>query len=240
MAAKKKKKPVSHGKKIEVSLEELLKTGAHFGHQARRWNPKSSPFIHGIQDGVHVFDLIKTKEKLDEALAELTKIAKDKKKILILGTKKQAKEKIREVGLEAEVYFVNERWLGGTITNFEQIKKSTSKLTDMKKKREAGEYKEFTKKERVLIDREIARLERFFGGIETIDGIPDVLFVVDIKREITAVKEAQQKGVTTIGICDSNSDPTLVDFPIPMNDDATKAVNYVLELVKEAILLGKD
>ncbi len=131
---------------VKVDVKKLLETGAHFGHQARRWNPKMAPYIYGEQDGVHVFDLIKTKKALDEALKALTDSVKKGKTILIVGTKKQAKDKVREIAQATDCFFVNERWLGGTLTNFEQIRKSCKKLTDMKKKMEAGEYKEFTKK----------------------------------------------------------------------------------------------
>ncbi|MBN1168494.1 30S ribosomal protein S2 [Candidatus Woesebacteria bacterium] len=224
---------------VEVSLKELIQSGAHYGHQAKRWNPKMEEYIYGVQDGVHLFDLIKTKEALEEALAEITKYIKEGKKILLLGTKKQAKEKIEKVAKENGVYFVSERWLGGTFTNFDQMKKSLRKLSDMRTKMEQGEYKDRTKKERLLIEREIARLERFFGGISGMEAVPDMLIVIDIKREKAAIREATMKGITTVGIVDSNSDPTSVDYPIPMNDDATKALDYVIDLFGQAIEEGK-
>lgn len=224
---------------VKVDVKKLLETGAHFGHQARRWNPKMAPYLFGIQDGVHVFDLIKTKKALDEALKALSEAGKKGNKILLVGTKKQAKDKVREVGQSSGCFFVTERWLGGTLTNFDQIKKSLTKLADMKKKMEGGEYKNFTKKERLLIEREIERLERFFGGLTGLEDLPDMLFIVDTKRQSGAVKEAKEKGIEVAGIVDSNSDPTLIDYPIPMNDDATRAVGYVLDKVSEAILEGK-
>lgn len=222
-----------------MSLKTLIETGAHFGHQVRRWNPKMAEFIYGVHEGIHVFDLTITKKKLEEALKLLKSSAKEEKIILFLGTKKQAKEKIKEVAQATESFYITERWLGGTITNFEQIQKSARKLADLKKKMEEGEFKTFTKKERLLIEREIARLERFFGGIVEMKRIPDVLVVVDTKREMAAVKEAARAGVTVVGIVDTNADPTLVDYPIPMNDDGTKALDYVLGLMQEAILEGK-
>ncbi len=223
---------------VKVSLKTLLETGAHFGHQSRRWNPKMADYLYGIQEGVHVFDLIKTKKALDEALQVLSDASKAGKKILILGTKKQAKKKTDEVGRSAGCFYVTERWLGGTLTNFNQIQKSIRKLTEMKEKMAQGEYKQFTKKERLLIEREIARLERFFGGIVEMKDLPDILVIIDTKREHAAVKEADMKNVTTIGIVDSNADPTRITHPIPMNDDATRAVEYVLELFGEAIKEG--
>ncbi len=224
---------------MKVSLEELVKVGAHFGHQTKRWNPKMDEYLYGSQSGVHIFDLISTKQLLDSALEAITKASKEGKKILIVGTKKQAKEKVVEIAKEAGIFYVDERWLGGTVTNFPQIKKSTKKLTDMKASKKAGEYKEFTKKERLLLDREIARLERFFGGIETMEDKPDMLIIVDIKRESGVVKEAQMGEIDTVAIVDSNCDPEPITYPIPMNDDATRALSYALDLFKEAVLEGK-
>jgi small subunit ribosomal protein S2 len=223
----------------EVSLKTLIETGAHFGHQTKRWNPKMDEFLYGEKEGVHIFDLVKTKALLDEALNFLRETAKAKKTILFVGTKKQAKEKVKEVALETESFFINERWLGGILTNFAQIKKTTQKLTDFRKNLVAGEYKNRTKKERLLIEREIDKLEKFFGGLVGMAQIPDVLIIIDVKRESTAVKEAAFKDVETVAVVDSNSDPTNLDYPIPMNDDAGKAVEYVLDLFKDAILEGK-
>jgi small subunit ribosomal protein S2 len=220
---------------IKISLEELLETGAHFGHQVRRWNPKMAQYIYGEEEGVHIFDLVKTKEALESALKVLSDAARDGKKIVFVGTKKQVKEKVIEVAKEVGAFWVSERWLGGTLTNFDQIKRSLGKLKEMKEKKEAGEYKAFTKKERLLVDREIARLERFFGGLEGLEKTPDLMVLIDLKKERGAAKEAKKMGVETIGIIDTNSDPDLVDYPIPMNDDAVKALDYVLNLMKEAM-----
>jgi small subunit ribosomal protein S2 len=224
---------------VKVSLKELIQAGAHFGHQSSRWNPKMAPFLHGVKNGVHVFDLIKTKQSLDEALSVLKKTIKNGQKVLIVGTKKQAKGKVEEVAKMAGVYFVTERWLGGTLTNFDQIRKSVFKLSDMKKKKEEGEYKSFTKKERLLLDREIERLERFFGGIADIESTPDLIVIIDVKREKAAVREAAMMSIPVIAIVDSNCDPTGIDYPIPMNDDATKAIEYVLGLMGKAIMEGR-
>ena len=224
---------------IKISLEDLLESGAHFGHQVRRWNPKVKEFVYGEQDGVHIFDLVKTKESLEIALAEITKTIQEGKTILLLATKKQAKDKALEIGKETGISIVTERWLGGTITNFDQIKRSLDKLADMKEKLGSGYYAKYTKRERVLIEREKDRLERFFGGITNLKTTPDLLIVVDIRKEVTAIKEANRKKVKIVGIVDTNSDPNQVDFPIPMNDDATKALHLVLEYIKQAILEGK-
>jgi len=223
---------------IKISLEELIKSGAHFGHQAKRWNPKMATYLYGIKEGVHIFDLTKTKEELEKALEVLKEAKKENKTILFVGTKKQAKEKILQVAKETGSFWVSERWLGGTLTNFDQVKKSTKKLTDMKEKMAAGEYKSFTKKERLLIEREIVRLERFFGGITGMTKLPDLMIIVDIKKEVGTIQESLKMGIKTIAMVDSNSDPTLVDYPIPMNDDASKAIEYVLDLMKD-VILGK-
>ena len=223
---------------VNISLEDLLESGAHFGHQVKRWNPKVKEFVYGEQDGVHVFDLVKTKESLEIALSEITKVVKAGGSVLLLATKKQAKDKALEILQETGISVVTERWLGGTITNFNQLKKSIDNLADMKTKLSIGYYAKYTKKERLLIEREKERLERFFGGISNLKTTPDLLIVVDIRKEITAIKEATRKNVKTIGIVDTNSDPSLVDYPIPMNDDATKALNLVLDYVKQAIKEG--
>jgi small subunit ribosomal protein S2 len=224
---------------ITISLEELLEAGAHFGHQARRWNPKMKQYLYGVEEGIHVFDLTKTKEALEEALEFLKKEASEGKVILLLGSKKQAKDKIIEIAQETNCPYVSERWLGGTLTNFEQIKKSIKNLSEMKEKLAAGEYNKFTKKERLLIERNILRTERFLGGISSLEKLPDVLFIVDTHKEKGAVREALKAKISIVGIVDSNADPTQIDYPIPMNDDASKALTYVLDLVKEAILEGK-
>ena len=222
-----------------VSLKELVSAGAHFGHQTRRWNPKMKQYLYGSKEGVHIFDLTITKDKLEEALQVLKDASKEGKSILLVGTKKQAKDKVKEVAKEAGIFYVSERWLGGTLTNFSQIKNSLRKLDELQKGLEEGEFKDRTKKERLLIRREIDRLERFFGGLVGLDDKPDLLLIIDTRKEKTAAKEAINVGVETIGVVDSNADPTVVDYPIPMNDDASRAVEYVLDLFKEAILEGK-
>ena len=221
--------------KTTVSLEELMDAGAHFGHQTRRWNPKMEEYLYGSEEGVHIFDLTKTKPLLEEALEFLAKSAKEGKKILILGTKKQIKDKVAEMAEKAGMPYVNERWLGGTISNFNQMKNSIKKMEDLKEGIVSGAYAKHTKKERLLIDREITRLEKFFGGIKNLTSTPDVLFVIDTKRESSAVYEASNKKIPIVAIVDSNSDPDPIDYPIPMNDDASKALEYVLDLVAKAI-----
>jgi len=188
----------------------------------------------------YFFDLIKTKPLIEEALDFLAKSTKEGKKVLILGTKKQIKDKVAEVAQKAGVSYVNERWLGGTISNFDQIKRSISKMEEMKENMSTGFYNKYTKKEKLLIDREIVRLEKFFGGVKTLTGIPDILFVIDTKRESAAVREANGKKIPVIGIVDSNADPDMIDYPIPMNDDASKALEYILDLVAKVVTENKN
>lgn len=223
---------------IKVSPEKLLEGGAHFGHQARRWNPKMEEYIYGVQEGVHVFDLFKTQKALEEALEFITKTIAEGRTILLLGTKKQIKDKITELGQKTKVPYVTERWLGGTLSNFEQIQKSVKKLAEIKEGFETGKFNKYTKKERLLLDREKERLERFFGGIADLNKVPDVLFVVDTHKEKSAIKEALGVNIKIIGIVDTNADPTLIDYPIPMNDDAVKGLTYVVDLIGEAIEAG--
>lgn len=221
--------------KINISLEELVDAGAHFGHQTKRWNPKMEEYIYGSEGGVHIFDLTKTKPMIEAALEFLSKSAKEGKKILVLGTKKQIKDKVAEYCEEKGIAYVNERWLGGTISNFEQMKRSIKKMEEMKEGMVSGAYAKHTKKERLLIDREIDRLEKFFGGMKSLNSTPDVLFVIDTKREYSAVREAKAKNIPVVGIVDTNADPDGIDYPIPMNDDALRALDYILKLVVESI-----
>lgn len=224
---------------VKVSLEDLLNSGAHFGHQTKRWNPKMEEYLYGSDNGVHVFDLTKTKPMLEEALEFLSKSTKEGKTVLLLGTKKQIKDKVAEVGEALGIPYINERWLGGIISNFNQMQNSLRKMQEMTENVASGFYNKYTKKERLLIDREITRLERFFGGIKNLKGVPDVLFVIDTKREAGAVHEANTKKVPVIGIVDSNSDPDAIDYPIPMNDDASKALEYILDLFKGTVEKAK-
>lgn len=225
---------------FKVDLKELLEAGSHFGHQTTRWNPKMRPYIFAAKDGVHIFDLAKTKEGLEEAAAYIEAAVAKGGKVLFLGTKKQAKEIVENAAKKAQMPYVIERWMGGTITNWEQIKRSIDKLADMKVKREAGEYKEYTKKEQLLMDREIIRLEKFFGGLSDLEKLPEVLFIVDVRKEFTAALEAKRRGVKVVAMVDTNGNPDLVDFVIPVNDDATKSIELVVDTISQAIEEGKE
>jgi small subunit ribosomal protein S2 len=222
-----------------ISLEKMVEAGAHFGHQMRRWNPQMRDYLHSVKDGVFVFDLVKTGELLEEALNVLTDASKNGKTILIVGTKKQVKEATKALAKETGIFSVTERWLGGTFTNFGQIKRSVTKLTDTKAKLASGGYADFTKKERLLIARDVEKLERMFGGLVGMNKLPDVMLVIDTHREQSAVTEARRMKIPTIGVVDSNGDASDVDYPIPMNDDASTALEYVLGLFEGAILEGQ-
>jgi len=225
---------------VPEDLKELLEAGAHFGHQTRRWNPKMKPYIYAARDGVHVFDLTITARLLNEACDFVKESVAAGKTVVFIGTKRQAKAIVREETAKVEAPFIAERWLGGIITNWEEMSKRIKKLHDMKTKREAGEYKRYTKKENVLISREITRLERFFGGIAELTRIPDVLFVVDTIKEKAAIREAVLRGVKIVAIVDSNSDPSVVDYPIPANDDAVRSIKYIVSRIADAYGEGKE
>src|SRR5258708_3195645 len=222
-------------KKIDIDLEKLLQAGAHFGHHSKRGKPRMGEYIFCLKNWGHVFYLIKNKKKLEKAITALKDAKAKGRVILFLGTKKQVKDKIKEVAVEVGSPYIDDRFLGGTFTNFEQILKSVRKLIEMQTKLANGEYGAFTKKEKLLIAREIEKKEKIFGGIKNLTKRPDVIFVVDTHREKGAVKEATAMGITTVGIVDTNADPNLVNYPIPMNDDASNALSYVLDLIKDAL-----
>ena len=221
------------------SMQDLLEAGVHFGHQVRRWNPKMRQYIFTAREGVHVIDLAQTVEKLQEACDFVKKIGEAGGTIIFLASKKQARTIVEEEAKRAGAKYVTERWIGGLLTNWEQTSKNIKKLTDLKEKREEGEFKERTKKEQLLIDREIAKLERFYGGVVGIEKLPDALFVVDVRREENACREAVKKEVPVVAICDTNANTSLVSYPIPGNDDAIKAIEIVTKTIADAYLEGR-
>ena len=221
-------------------LEELLEAGSHFGHQVRRWNPKMAPFIYSSRDGVHVFDLTITAQKLEEACEVIKDAASKGMVIVFIGTKRQAKAIIREEAGKVKAPYIAERWMGGMITNWEQIKKRIDKMNKMGSMWDSGGYDKYTKKERVLINREMERLDRFFGGIATLSKIPDMLFIVDTAKEKVPVKEANQVGMPIVAMIDSNCDPEDVTYPIPANDDAVRSIKYVVSRVADAYGEGRS
>jgi len=226
--------------KFSIDPKILLEAGCHFGHQAQRWCPKMAPYIYAERNGVHIFDLIQTAQRLQDAAQFAYELGKQNKNIVFIGTKRQAQEIVREEAIAAGAMYTTVRWLGGTITNWEQVKKSIDKLNRLKKDREEGKLEQmYTKRERVLIDKEIARLERFLGGISALNKEPDAIFVVDAAKEEGAVKEARVKGIPVIAIVDSNQDPTDINYVIPANDDAVRSIKVIVHAVAEAYKEGK-
>lgn len=224
----------------EVDLKELLEAGCHFGHQARRWNPKMKQYIYTQRDGVHIFDLVKTGTLLEEAMVFVRDAVRAGKEVVFVGAKRQAKAIVREEASKVGASFVTERWLGGMLTNWEEMEKRLKKLARLKAQRESGELaKKYTKLEQTRINKEIERLERFFGGISGLTKRPEVLFVVDTHREKTAVYESSKVGTKVVGMLDSNADPSLVDYPIPLNDDAIRSIKLVVEKIAQAYADGK-
>lgn len=222
-----------------VSLKALLEAGSHFGHQARRWNPAMKPYIFAERDGVHIFDLVKTREGLEKACAFAGQVAGDGGKVLFIGTKRQAADAVKLAAQRTGMPYVNVRWMGGLLTNFDQVGKSIRKLATLKDQREKGEFKKYTKREQLLIDRQIGKLEKFFGGVAGLNKLPEALFVVDTHREEVAVREAQRVGVPVVGMVDTNGDPGLVDYVIPINDDAVKSIELVVTAMGDAIASPK-
>jgi small subunit ribosomal protein S2 len=220
-------------------VEDMLKAGMHFGHRTNRWHPKMEQFIFTSKNGVYIIDLRKTQVKLQEALEFIAKLVGEGKSILFIGTKSQVSAPLKKMAEETGQSYVVGKWLGGYLTNFAIVKKSVKKYLDLIEKRETGKLEKYTKKERLNFDREIKKLEERVGGLAALTKLPDALFVWDIKEEETAVKEARQKNIPIIAICDTNVNPEEVNYPIPANDDSTKTIKLVLEAVKSAIVEGQ-
>ena len=222
--------------KYQLSLEGMLKAGVHFGHKKSRRNPKMDPYIFGTRNNINIIDLEKTLDLFREALNFIEEIVQKKGTILLVGTKKQAKGAVRAVAEKAEIPYVNERWLGGTFTNFSNISKRIKYLIDQKEALEKGRLADYTKLERLKLEKALNKLEEKMGGLKRMTKIPDAVFVLDIKKDNLAVKEARQKGVKVIGLVDTNCDPTEVDYPIPANDDALSSLKYILGVFLRRIL----
>ncbi len=220
-----------------VTLRQLFEAGVHFGHNTRRWNPKMQPHLFGVRNGVHIIDLEQTVPMMQRALQQLRDVAASGGRILFVGTKRQAQEKIAEAAARSGQYFVNHRWLGGMLTNWKTISQSIKRLRDIDDKL-ATQANKFTKKETLQMTRERDKLERALGGIKDMGGTPDILFVIDTIKENLAIQEATKLGIPVVAILDSNSDPTGITFPIPGNDDASRAIDLYCETVAQAILDG--
>lgn len=220
--------------------QQLLEAGVHFGHQKKKWNPKMLPYIFTEKNGIHIIDLNKTIDGLQEAASALKSIAKSGKKIMFVATKKQAKEIVSEAAAKANMPFVTERWLGGMLTNFPTIRKSVKKMQHIEKMLNDGTLDSVTKKERLTLNRSKEKMEKVLGGIAQMGRAPAALFIVDISHEHIALKEAKRLGITTFAMVDTNSDPTSVDFSIPSNDDATKSISIITNYLVSAIIEGLE
>lgn len=234
----KKEAPLISGETFKGS-DEMTEAGLHFGHRTSKVHPKMKEYIFAAKNGVHIIDLKKTKEMLDKALEYIKKLVSDEKTILLVGTKIQFKDLVKEIAKEAEIPHVTKRWLGGTFTNFKTIKKRVEYFKELEEKKKKGELEKYTKKERLDIDRELANLEEKFGGIRNLEKLPEAIIVSDMKKDGLAVKEARAKGIKVIAIVDTNMDPSMADYPIPANDDAISSVKYILEKVKDAIIKSR-
>ena len=223
-----------------VEVSELLASGCHFGHLTRRWNPKMRPFIFMERNGIHIIDLMKTSMLLDDACNAISNIVAEGRRVLFVGTKKQAKDIIREEATRSQQFYVSERWLGGCLTNFTTIRKSVKRLTNIDKMESDGTFEKITKKEILMLHREREKLNNVLSGIVEMSRLPGALFVVDVKKEAIAVKEARRLGIPVFAIVDTNCDPEEVDFVIPANDDAIKSVQVVTKAFASAILEGRE
>jgi len=222
------------------TYKDLLDAGCHFGHMKRKWNPKMRPYIFVERKGIHVIDLNRTVECLERAANALRQMAKSGKKILFVGTKKQARIIIEDAARSVGMPFVTDRWLGGMMTNFATIRKSVRKMQNIERMLNDGTLENITKKERLVLSRKHEKLNRMFGGIAQLNKLPNTLLVVDISHEHLAIAEATRLGIRTIGVVDTNSDPTIVDFAIPSNDDASKAIAIIVNYLADAIREGLE
>ncbi len=223
-----------------ISMKQLLEAGVHFGHQTRRWNPKMAPYIFTERNGIYIIDLQKTVKKIDEAYSFMREVGESGKPVLFVGTKKQAQGAIKDEALRCGMYYVNQRWLGGMLTNWKTISTRIKRLNDIKAMEEDGTFEKLSKREVLTLQRELERLEKFLGGIKDMKGMPGAIFIVDPKKEKIAVKEARTLGIPVVGIVDTNCDPDDVDYIIPANDDAIRAVKLIASSMADAVIEGKQ
>jgi len=217
-------------------VEDMLKAGMHFGHRTNRWHPKMKQFIFTSKNGIYIIDLKKTQEKMQAALEFMSKLVVEGKSILFVGTKNQVSEPLKKMAQEINQPYIVGKWLGGYLTNFIVVKKSVKKYLDLIEKRDTGKLEKYTKKERLNFEREIKKLELRVGGLTTLNKMPDALFIWDIREEDTAVKEAIQKNIPIVAICDTNVNPELTNYPIPANDDSTKTIKLVLDAIRDTLV----
>ena len=223
-----------------VAMKQLLEAGVHFGHQTRRWDPKMAEYIFQARNGIHIIDLQKTSKKLDEAYAFLKEQAEEGKTVLFVGTKKQAQECVKEAAEKCGMYYVNQRWLGGTLTNFETIRTRIGRLKELERMQEDGTFDVLPKKEVILLKKEMEKLEKNLGGIKDMKELPGVMFIVDPKKERIGILEARKLGIPVIGLIDTNCNPEDVDYAIPGNDDAIRAVALIADCMANAVIEGRQ
>lgn len=223
-----------------ISMKQLLEAGVHFGHQTRRWNPKMAPYIYTERNGIHIIDLQKTVGKIDDAYKTLNEIVADGGSVLFVGTKKQAQDAVMTEALRCGEFYVNERWLGGMLTNFKTIRTRIERLKAIRRMAEDGTFEVLPKKEVIILKKELEKLEKNLGGIVEMKELPSVIFVVDPKKEKICVKEAHNLGITLVGMCDTNCDPEELDYVIPGNDDAIRAVKLIVGKMADAVIEAKQ
>ena len=223
-----------------VAMKQLLEAGVHFGHQTRRWDPKMAEYIFQARNGIHIIDLQKTSRKLDEAYAFVKEQAEEGKTVLFVGTKKQAQECMKEAALKCGMFYVDQRWLGGMLTNFGTIQKRIQRLKDLEAMEQDGTFDVLPKKEVILLKKEMEKLERNLGGIKEMNELPGVIFLVDPKKERIAILEAKKLGIPVVGLVDTNCNPEEVDYAIPGNDDAIRAVKLIADVMANAVIEGKQ
>ena len=223
-----------------VAMKQLLEAGVHFGHQKRRWDPRMAEYIFQTRNGIHIIDLQKTSNKLDEAYEFMKEQSEEGKKVLFVGTKKQAQDCVKEAAEKSGMYYVNQRWLGGTLTNFNTIRNRINRLTELETMEQDGTFDVLPKREVVLLKKEMDKLNKNLGGIKEMTELPDVLFVVDPKKEHIAIQEARKLNIPIVGLVDTNCNPDDVDYVIPGNDDAIRAVKLITDVMANAIIEGKQ
>lgn len=223
-----------------ISMKKLLEVGVHFGHQTKRWNPKMAPYIFTARNGIYIIDLKKSSDKIDDAYAAMMDIVAKGGKVLFVGTKKQAQEAVQMEAERSGSFYVNSRWLGGTLTNFKTIRNRIKRLTDIEKMQEDGTFEVLPKKEVILLKKEMEKLEKNLGGIKEMTEIPGVMFVVDPNKEKIAILEARKLGIPVIGLVDTNCNPEDVDYAIPGNDDAIRAVKLIMDVMANAVIEGRQ
>jgi len=224
---------------VTLNADDMQTAGLHFGHSVSKLHPKMKQFVSGIKNNVHIIDLEKTAKEFEHALKFISRLAAEGKTLLVVGTKIQMKEMARTIAQDVSMPYVVERWLGGTITNFETISARVSYYKELETKKATGGLEKYTKKERLLFDRELENLKKKFEGIKHMSKLPDAVLILDVKKDIACAREAKRRGITIVGVTDTNIDPTIVNYPIPANDDAMSSVRYILEKVKETILSAK-